>query len=300
MQQDATHRTRLHGSGCALVLVDAGAKPVYLAVSLSGKAGKAPLYIVGPMPRRTCLASSDTIAMQLTSNPRSDRILSKSCAATARESVSLEGCRLSSTMSAIPDLPTAHLWKYDCVAPAAETRRATETATLERHPCPRCGGGHDGGNRYLVATSNRYTPGSPAAAEAASDSDAPAPKAPVPKAPVPKALPEAAPSVVTAAANLPEHAPSGTSDVGPPAPTLENNPKSASGAAPAIADVSPRAAVSRQSGRRRAARNNRRLPPNPFQPQPLQHRRRPSPTIWFPSARKIPKRQIGSRPIAAK
>src|ERR1700682_3033839 len=74
---------RLHGSGCALVLVDAGT--AYLAVSLSSKAGNAPLYIVGPMSRKTCLASSDTIAMQVTSNPRSDRILSKSCAATARE-----------------------------------------------------------------------------------------------------------------------------------------------------------------------------------------------------------------------
>src|ERR1700719_3135063 len=120
--------SRLHGSGCALLLVDAGAKLVYLAVSLSSKAGDAPLYIVGPMSRKTCLASSDTIAMQVTSNPRSDRILSKSCAATARESVSLDGCNLSSSMSAIPDIPTAHLWKYDCVTPAAESRRAVETA----------------------------------------------------------------------------------------------------------------------------------------------------------------------------
>jgi hypothetical protein len=120
--------SRLHGSGCALVLVDAGAKLVYLAVSLSNKAGEAPLYIVGPMSRKTCLASSDTIAMQVTPNPSSDRILSKSCAATARESVSLDGCHLSSSMSAIPDIPTAHLWKYDCVTPAAEARRASETA----------------------------------------------------------------------------------------------------------------------------------------------------------------------------
>src|SRR5258707_3709666 len=51
---------RLHGSGCALVLVDASGKSAYLAVSLSGKDGKAPLYIVGPMSRKTCLASSDT------------------------------------------------------------------------------------------------------------------------------------------------------------------------------------------------------------------------------------------------
>src|SRR5258706_4366505 len=115
---------RLRGSGCALVLVDAGGKLVYFAVSLSGKTGNAPLYIVGPMPRRTCLAGGDSIAAQLTSNPISEHILSKSCAATARESVSVEGCHLSSTMLAMPDLPTAHLWKYDCIVPGAKTRTA--------------------------------------------------------------------------------------------------------------------------------------------------------------------------------
>src|SRR5580692_1052615 len=119
---------RLRGSGCAVMLVDAGGKFAYLAVSLAGKSGNAPLYIVGPMPRQTCLASSDSIAAQLTSNSTSEHILSKSCAATVRESVSIEGCHLSSSMTAMPDLPTAHLWKYDCVAPGAETRVLAETA----------------------------------------------------------------------------------------------------------------------------------------------------------------------------
>jgi len=160
---------RLHGSRCALVLVDAGAKQlVYLAVLLSGsKAGNAPLYIVGPMSRKTCLASSDTIAVQVTSNPRSDRILSKSCAATARESILLEGCHLSSTMSAIPDIPTAHLWKYDCIAPAAEARKAAETAnsrgTLIHTAAP-------------AATEAIATLPTPASAVTISDEIAPAPK----------------------------------------------------------------------------------------------------------------------------
>jgi hypothetical protein len=121
---------RLHGSGCALVLVEAGAKPVYLAVSLSSKGGNA-LYIVGPMSQRACLVSSDTVALQVISNPRSDRILSKSCVATARESISLGGCHLSSTMTAVPDIPAAQLWKYDCTEPAVKTRRAVET-TISR------------------------------------------------------------------------------------------------------------------------------------------------------------------------
>jgi hypothetical protein len=207
---------RLHGSGCALVLVDAGT--AYLAVSLSGKAGHAPLYIVGPMSRKTCLASSHTIAMQVTSNPRSDRILSKSCAATARESVALEGCHLSSTMSSIPDIPTAHLWKYDCMAPAAETRKAAETATsrgtLIRAAAPAA--------TEAIATSSQPTP---ASAVAPSDSDAPAPKAPQ----------EAASSV--AAANLPEPAPIRTAAVVPPAPLLENNPGPAGRVAPTTVDA---------------------------------------------------------------
>jgi tRNA_anti-like len=217
--------SRLHGSGCALVLVDAGAKLVYLAVTLSSKAGDAPLYIVGPMSRKTCLASSDTIAMQVTSNPRSDRILSKSCAATARESVSLDGCHLSSSMSAIPDIPTAHLWKYDCVAPAAETRRAAETAPSRGTHVRRAAAAD---TTAAIAVLSQPTPGS--AAAAASDADAPAP--------APKASPEAAPIVVAAAANLPERAPIETPAAGPPAPTLENSPRPAGGAAPATVDAS--------------------------------------------------------------
>jgi tRNA_anti-like len=230
--------SRLHGSGCALVLVDAGAKLVYLAVSLSSKAGDAPLYIVGPMSRKTCLASSDTIAMQVTSNPRSDRILSKSCAATARESVSLDGCHLSSSMSAIPDIPTAHLWKYDCVTPAAETRRAAETAPSRGTHVRRAAASDTTAaiatlsqptiatlSQPTIATSSQPTPVS--AAAAASDSDSPAPRA----------SPEAAPSVVAAAASLPEPVPIGTPAAGPPAPAAEpSSTSTASMPATAVAD----------------------------------------------------------------
>ena len=215
--------SRLHGSGCALLLVDAGAKLVYLAVSLSSKAGDAPLYIVGPMSRKTCLASSDTIAMQVTSNPRSDRILSKSCAATARESVSLDGCHLSSSMSAIPDIPTAHLWKYDCVTPAAESRRAVETAPSRGTTHVRRAAALD--TTTAIAVLSQPTPGPEAA-----DSDAPATKA----------SQEAAPIVVATAASLPERAPIVVTPVAaPPGPALENNPRSANVAAPATVDTSP-------------------------------------------------------------
>jgi hypothetical protein len=186
---------RLHGSGCALVLVDAGAKLAYLAVSVSGKAGKAPLYIVGPMPRKTCLASSDTIAVQVISNPQTDHILSKSCAATARESASLEGCHLSSTMSAVPDIPTAHLWKYECIGPAAETRKTAETATTSRGTLVRA---VPPAATAVIATLSQPTP---ASALAASNSEAPAPRAHQ------EAAPSVAAATSAATANIPEPAP---------------------------------------------------------------------------------------------
>jgi hypothetical protein len=202
---------RLHGSDCALVLVDAGAKLVYLAVSVSEKTGNAPLYVVGPMSRKTCLASSDTIAVQVISNPRSDRILSKSCAATARESASLEGCHLSSTMSAVPDIPTAHLWRYDCIAPAAEARKSGETATTSRGRRIRAAAAAAG----AAATLSQPIPGSTVAA--------------------PKVREEAAPSAATAigaaTANIPEPAQIRTPAEARSASVLENSPGSAGGAA---------------------------------------------------------------------
>src|SRR3984957_5066101 len=154
-------------SGCAVMLVEAGGKPAYLAVSLSGKTGNAPLYVVGPMPQRTCLANGDSIAAQLTSNP-SEHVLSKSCAATARESASVEGCHLSSTMAAMPDLPTAHLWKYDCIAPGAETRPKAEAANSK---------GSQKKRTVAIATLSQAESASQpqeAATAAASDSEVPA------------------------------------------------------------------------------------------------------------------------------
>jgi hypothetical protein len=205
---------RLHGSGCVFVLVDANAKTVYLAVSLSNKTGNAPLYIVGPMSRNTCLASSDTIAEQVTSNSGSDRIISKSCAATARESVSLEACHLSSTMSAIPDIPTAHLWKYECMAPAAEARRSADTTTskrtLARAAAPVAAA--------AIATSLQPVA---ASAVAASDSDAPAPKAPQVSASGAAAANPADSALIKTAAGV------------APLPLVEGNRETTGGAVPA-------------------------------------------------------------------
>ena len=124
------------GSGCAVVLVDATSKQAYLAVFFSDEKGIAPVYIVGPMSKAACLARSDGISAQLNTDLKHDHVVSKNCAATARDSIPPQGCHLSSSMSSLPDMPAAHLWRYDCVAPSAASRRATETATTRHKSSP--------------------------------------------------------------------------------------------------------------------------------------------------------------------
>jgi hypothetical protein len=219
---------RLHGSGCALVLVDAGAKLVYLAVSLAGKAGNAPLYVVGPMSRTACMTSGDTIALQLTGNSTTDRVRSKSCAATASENLTREGCRLSSTMPGIPDLPSAHLWRYDCAAPDADAlsakatiakatpksahRRAAEPATVAAEPAA-----------LLVepVAVDEVSP-TPTASPGPSSGSGAAP---------PAVIPEAVSNV--AAANVP----AAQGPEGPPSVKRESSADSDSGTAPAVVDA---------------------------------------------------------------
>ena len=129
------------GSGCAVVLVDATSKQAYLAVSFSEEKGVAPVYIVGPMSKAACVAHSDNISAQLNTDLKRDHIVSKNCAATARDSIPSEGCHLSSSMSSVPDMPAAHLWRYDCVAPTATSRRATETVTAPHKSNDKSGAG---------------------------------------------------------------------------------------------------------------------------------------------------------------
>ena len=133
IQRDSTRRTVAtpQGSGCALVSVDAGSVQAYLAVFLPNEKGVAPVYIVGPMSKAACLSRGDSISAQL-GETRRDHIVSKNCAATARESIPSEGCRLSASMTALPDMPATHLWRYDCAERPAASRRATETVTAQK------------------------------------------------------------------------------------------------------------------------------------------------------------------------
>jgi putative nucleic acid binding protein len=105
------------GSGCALVPADTGSPQAYLAVAISEEKGQSPLYIVGPMPRATCETRSDAVSAQVAGNIPGAHIVSKLCTATAQENLPTNGCRLDTSMSALPDLPAAHLWKYECNMP---------------------------------------------------------------------------------------------------------------------------------------------------------------------------------------
>jgi tRNA_anti-like len=136
IQCDKIHRDQARpaiaspqGSGCGLVLVDVRTADAYLAVSMSADKGSAPLYIVGPMPKDVCQARSDRISNELAADLKHDHVIAKNCGATAHDNIPLEGCRLSSSMSAIPDLPMAHLWKYEC-----DTRRAPSRPTQAAAP----------------------------------------------------------------------------------------------------------------------------------------------------------------------
>ncbi len=121
------------GSGCGLALVDERAAEAYLAVFMSPEKGRSPVYIVGPMSKDVCQGQSDRISDELAGNLKHDQVVSKNCAATAHDSIPLEGCRLSSSMSSLPDLPQAHLWKYDCVAPAAAAAVHATQASAPAH-----------------------------------------------------------------------------------------------------------------------------------------------------------------------
>jgi len=133
IQRDSTRRTVAtpQGSGCALVSVDAGSAQAYLAVFLPNEKGVAPVYIVGPMSKAACLSRGESISAQL-GETRRDHIVSKNCAATAHESIPSEGCRLSASMTALPDMPATHLWRYDCAERPAASRRATETVRTQK------------------------------------------------------------------------------------------------------------------------------------------------------------------------
>jgi tRNA_anti-like len=131
------------GSDCTLALVDAGPRMVNLAVVLSNDRGTARVYVVGPMSEATCLARSEGISQRLSANLRGDHVASKDCTSTTLESIPPEGCHLISSISTIPDsistipdVPAAQLWRYDCALPTVPPLRARKSAATSRKDKP--------------------------------------------------------------------------------------------------------------------------------------------------------------------
>lgn len=104
----------VQGSDCALAAVDAGSRQVYLAVFFANQAGTAPLYVLGPMPETMCLSQMDSISSQLGATMPAARVSFKSCTATTRDGIARDNCRQTTSASPLPDVPSAHLWRYDC------------------------------------------------------------------------------------------------------------------------------------------------------------------------------------------
>jgi ribosomal protein L37E len=104
----------LQGSDCTLVFVDIRTREVNLALFLTNESGAAHVYVVGPMPEAVCRAHSDEISSRLRGKQRNEHLVWRSCTEAGRESILAGGCHLNSPEVTLPDVPTAHLWRYEC------------------------------------------------------------------------------------------------------------------------------------------------------------------------------------------
>ena len=203
------------GTGCALVPVDLGAQQAYLAVAVSEDKGQAPIYIVGPMPRSTCLTRSDAVSAQVAANIPGTHIVSKQCSVTAQENLPSGGCRLDTSMSAVPDMPAAHLWKYECAMPQTAVRPAKASTKESRAsrkvavptPAPTTESDSSGGE-LAEALPPMFTPeaGASAATQAAPTTPEVSPATPLVAgevSPVSSAVPTPAPIAAPDAADAP-------------------------------------------------------------------------------------------------
>jgi tRNA_anti-like len=125
----------LQGSGCRLAFVDTRTRDVNLALFLANERGAARVYLVGPLSETVCRERSDKISSQVRGNQRGEHLVWRNCIDVGGESTPPEGCRLNSPALALPDVPTAHVWRYDCSPPNAartnshRSRPAAGTAT---------------------------------------------------------------------------------------------------------------------------------------------------------------------------
>jgi hypothetical protein len=126
----------LQGSDCTLAFVDVRPREVNLALLLANENGTTRVYVVGPMSEAVCLARSDDISSRLQVNQRGEHLVWRNCTDAARESIPPRGCRLNFSSVTIPELPTAHLSRYDC-----SSSTVTRTSARKRTPTSSPGNG---------------------------------------------------------------------------------------------------------------------------------------------------------------
>jgi len=122
----------LEGSGCSLVFVDPRTREVNLALFLTNDSGAAHVYVVGPMPEAVCRAHSEEISSRLREKQGNEHLLWRSCTDSGRENVLPGGCRLNASSVTLPDVPTAHVWRYDCGS-SGVTRTASRRHARASH-----------------------------------------------------------------------------------------------------------------------------------------------------------------------
>jgi hypothetical protein len=124
--------TTVEGSDCTLAFVDIRTREVNLALFLTNEGGAAHVYVVGPMSEAVCRAHSEEISSRLQGKQRNEHLIWRSCTDAGRESILPGGCHLDAAAVTLPDVPTAHLWNYDC-----GSSNVTRTAFHKRTGSPR-------------------------------------------------------------------------------------------------------------------------------------------------------------------
>lgn len=123
----------LEGGDCILALVDVMSRQVNLALFVANDNGTTGVYVVGPMPEAACLAQDDSISSKLPLNHRGEYVVWRGCTDAARESIPPGGCRLNSSPVTVPDMPPAHLWRYDCGSSSVQHTSARKRTATSSH-----------------------------------------------------------------------------------------------------------------------------------------------------------------------
>jgi hypothetical protein len=118
----------LQGSGCNLAFVDPRSREVNLALILANESGAARVYVVGPMTETDCQMRGDEISGRLLGSQRGEHLVWKNCAESARQNMMPGGCNLDSPSIPLPEVPAAHLWRYECGSSNVARTSSPQTA----------------------------------------------------------------------------------------------------------------------------------------------------------------------------